>query len=219
MKQSGLWSSLSNHSSLVVMWWSCVSCRWNQKFWLFKLNFTLKVRGQLPPQTIGILAKVFCPSGANLVVLAGTGDELWCGQAQNGVNLKFQVKFDPEVQGRSFHKTIGIVTKVFYTSDPYLVILAWAKSRVIARTNKWYTHTRAQATAISEGQNWPRVTMLTTCMMYDWSPAYTNPWGNDKVTDAGRVMHEARLVNSCLQSGAVITRPNITQYLIQQCSN
>ena len=29
------------------------------------------------------------------------GDELWCGQTQNGVNSDFQVKFDIGGQGRS----------------------------------------------------------------------------------------------------------------------
>ena len=52
----------------------------------------------------GILTKVFCTSGPNLVILAWMGGELWCGQAQNGVNLDFQVKFDLEGQGRSVHK-------------------------------------------------------------------------------------------------------------------
>ena len=38
---------------------------------------------------------------SNLVVLALMGGDLWCGQAQNGVNLAFQVKFDLEGQGQS----------------------------------------------------------------------------------------------------------------------
>ena len=49
--------------------------------------------------------------------------ELWCGQTQNRVHLKFQVKFDLEGQGRSVHKTIGTLTKVFCIIGPNLVIL------------------------------------------------------------------------------------------------
>ena len=79
----------------------------------------------MTPKTIRISTKVFCTSGPNLVVLAGTYNELWCGQAQNGVNVDFQVKFGSEGQGRSLHKNIGILTKVIYTSEPNLVILAW----------------------------------------------------------------------------------------------
>ena len=51
-----------------------------------------------PPQTTGILTKLFLTSGPNLVVLAWTGEELLRGQAQNGVNFDFEVKFDLEVQ-------------------------------------------------------------------------------------------------------------------------
>ena len=77
------------------------------------------------PQTTGILTKVFTTSGPNLVALAWTGDELSRRQAQNGVNFDFEVKFDLEGHGQSPPKTIGILTKVFYTYGPNLVILAW----------------------------------------------------------------------------------------------
>ena len=50
-----------------------------------KLNLTC--HAQSTPKTIGILTKVFCTSGPNLVVLAWTGDELSGGKAQNGVNF------------------------------------------------------------------------------------------------------------------------------------
>ena len=85
-----------------------------------KLNLTCQA--QSTPKTIGILTKVFCTSGPNLVVLACTGDELSRGKAQNGVNFDFEVKFDLESQ--SPPKTIGILTKVFYIYGPNLVILA-----------------------------------------------------------------------------------------------
>ena len=39
-------------------------------------------------------------------------------QAQTGVNFDFEVKFDLEGQGQSTPKTIGILTKVFYTYGP-----------------------------------------------------------------------------------------------------
>ena len=50
----------------------------------FQVKFDLEGQGQLLPKTIGTLTKVFYTSGANLVVIAWTGDELACGQAQNG---------------------------------------------------------------------------------------------------------------------------------------
>ena len=55
----------------------------------FYVKFDLEGQGQLPPKTIGILIKLFCTSGPNLVILAWMGNELWFGQAQNGVNSEF----------------------------------------------------------------------------------------------------------------------------------
>ena len=49
----------------------------------FEVKFDLEGQGQLPPKTIGILTKVFCFSGPNLVILAWTGDKLSCGQASD----------------------------------------------------------------------------------------------------------------------------------------
>ena len=97
------------------------------------------------PKAIKILTKVFCTSGPNLVVLARKGDELSHGQAQNGVNFDFEVKFDLENQGQSPPKTIGILTKVFYTFGPNLAILAWTGPELLRgqasdwRTD-WHTH-------------------------------------------------------------------------------
>ena len=82
---------------------------------LFWKWVNLTCQAQSTPKTIGLLTKVFSTSGPNLVALAWTGDELSRGQAQNGVNFYFEVKFDLKGQGQSPQKTIGILTKVFYT--------------------------------------------------------------------------------------------------------
>ena len=91
----------------------------------FENKFNLTCQAQSNPETIGILIKVFCTSDPNLVVLAWTGEELSHGQAQHGVNFDFEGKFDLEGKGQSPLKTIGILTKVFYTCVSNLVILAW----------------------------------------------------------------------------------------------
>ena len=70
-----------------------------------KLNLTCQALST--PKTIGILTKVFCTSGPNLVLLAWTDDELSRGQAQNGVNFDFKGKFVLEGKGQSPPKTIG----------------------------------------------------------------------------------------------------------------
>ena len=47
-----------------------------------------------------MLTQVFCTFDPNLVILAWTGDELSCREAQNGVTFGFEVKFDLEGQGQ-----------------------------------------------------------------------------------------------------------------------
>ena len=100
------------------------------------------------------------------MVLASIDYELWRGQAQNGVNLAFQVEFDLEDQGQSPPKTIGTLTKLFCTFCPNLVVLAWTRRDLWrGQARGWRTHTQTdthtdrqtQATTIPEGQNWPRV--------------------------------------------------------------
>ena len=78
------------------------------------------------------------------MVLARTSDELSHRQAQNGVNFDFEVKFDLEDEGQLPPKTIGIVTKVFYTYGPNWVLLAWTGdelSRGQARDYRTYGRT------------------------------------------------------------------------------
>ena len=90
----------------------------------FKIENEFEDQDQSIPKLTGILTHVFCTFDPNLVILAWTGDELSCRQAQNGVTFDFEVKFDLEGQGQSLPKTIGILTKVFYIYGPNLVILA-----------------------------------------------------------------------------------------------
>ena len=141
----------------------------NLTYWI---KFDLEGWGQLPPKTIGILTNVFCTSGPNLVILAWMVDELWGGQAQNGITFDFDLKFDLESQGWLPLKTKGTLTKVFCIFGPNLVILAWTSVRVIARTNLnecWViartnlvTDGRTGATTIPGGQNWPWVKTISS---------------------------------------------------------
>ena len=115
----------------------------------FENKFNLTCQAQSTPKTIGILTEVFCTSGLNLVVLAWMGDELSLGQAQNGVNFYFEGKFDLEGEGQSPRKTIGILTKVFYTCVSNLVILAWtglelSRGQASDWHTDWQTHRRRQ---------------------------------------------------------------------------
>ena len=57
-----------------------------------------------------------------------------------GINLDFQVKFYLADHGRSVHKTIGTLTKVFCIFGPNLVILAWKGVKLSRReASDWHT--------------------------------------------------------------------------------
>ena len=62
--------------------WSCGQAQ-NSVNFDFQVKFDLEGQGQSTPKTIGILTKMFCMSGSNLVILAGTSHKLSCGQARD----------------------------------------------------------------------------------------------------------------------------------------
>ena len=106
-----------------------------------------------------------CIFGPNLKILSWIGGEWWHGQAQNMAIFFFEVEFDLEVQDQLTPKTIGILTKVFCSSGPNLVILAWKGDKLSRRQISDYstnrrTHRQTQATTIPEGQNWPWVNTI-----------------------------------------------------------
>ena len=132
----------------------------------YKIGFEIKneIEGQCQsgPKFSGILRVLRCICGPNLEILSWIGGEWWYGQAQNMVIFHFEVKFDLEVQGQLPPKTIRILTKVFCSSGPNLVILAWTCDKLSRGQASDYrthrrTHRQTQATTIPEGQNWPRV--------------------------------------------------------------
>ena len=89
-------------------------------------------------------------------------------QAQNGVNFDFQVQFDLEDHGQSPHKTIGILIKVFYISDPILVILAWTVDELShGQAHDWRTHTHTHTHAGNDNTWRPKLASgkknLSTC--------------------------------------------------------
>ena len=68
------------------------------------------------------------------------GNESWSGQAQNGVNSDFEVKFDLEGQGQLPPKTKGTLNKVFCIFGPNLAILAWTGPELSrGQASDWHT--------------------------------------------------------------------------------
>ena len=94
------------------------------------------------------------------MILAWTGYELSGRQAQNEVTFDFEVKFDLECQGQLPPKTIGILTKVFYTYGPKLVILAWTgdeSSRGQASDYRTHGRTDTQTDAGNDNTRRPKL--------------------------------------------------------------
>ena len=171
----------------------------------FKIKNEIEDQDQSIPQLIGILTQVFCTFDPNLVILVWIGDELSCRQAQNGVTFDFEVKFDLEGQGQSPPKTIGILTKVFYTYGPNLVILVWTGDELSRGQASDYrtdgrTHIQTQATTIPEGQNWPRVeiTASNVTRVFGWRHPYTaryiSPLGAPASATDNALLHSPSLV-------------------------
>ena len=101
---------------------------------------------------------VKCICGPNLEIVSSICGDLSSGQTQNGVNFDFHVKFDLEGQGRSLHKTIGILTKVFYTFAPNLVILAQTVDELsCGQTHDWRTHTHRHTHAGNDNTRRPKL--------------------------------------------------------------
>ena len=91
----------------------------------------------------------------------------------------FEVKFDLEGQSQSPPKTIGILTKVFYTYGANLVILAWTGVELSrGQASDYHTHGRTdtQTDAGNDNTRRPKLasgkngnTYLTTRAGYkDW---------------------------------------------------
>ena len=164
-----MWNRLRFHPFLQVsqIFQRCKSDANKQDF---ENKFNLTCQAQSTPKTIWILTKVFCTSGPNLVVLAWTGDEVSHGQAQNGENFDFEGKFDleghpppppPPPQKKKKKKTIGILTKVFYTSFSNFVILAWTGLELSrGQASDW--HTDGQTDAGNDNTQWPYWPRLKT---------------------------------------------------------
>ena len=141
----------------------------------FEIKNEIEGQGQSSPKFSGILRVLRCIIGPNLGILSWIGGEWWHGQGQNMAIFYFEVKFDLEGQGQSPPKTIGILTKVFYTYGANLVILAWTGvelSRGQASDYRTHGRTDTQTDAGNDNTRRPKLASgknYTRFSVYFWS--------------------------------------------------
>ena len=159
----------------------------------FKIENEIEDQDQSIPKLIGILTQVFCTFCPNLVILAWTGDELSCREAQNGVTFDFEVKFDLEGQGQSPPKTIGILTKVFYTYGPNLVILAWTGDELSrGQASDYRTHGRTD-TQTDAGNDNTRRPKLASGKKKSNPKQVLTMWGKVPTTDTKQFTYKGEI--------------------------
>ena len=113
---------------------------------------------------------VFCTSGPNLLIIEWMDGELWCGQAQNGVNLDFQVKISPQ-NNRDLNQ--GLLHFWSKFGDPSL-----KGSRVIARTRKWLTHRQTHTHTDAGNDNTRKPILASGKNWWSYSPESLNSGQN-----------------------------------------
>ena len=126
----------------------------------FEIQDWIEDQFQSSPKLVGICTVLRCIFVPNLEIVTAIGGELWHGQAQNGVNFDFGVQFDLEGHDQLSHKTIGILTKVFYISGPHLVILAETGDELSrGQARDWRTdgHTHRQTDAGNDNTRRPKL--------------------------------------------------------------
>ena len=103
----------------------------------FEIKNETEDQAQSILKSIGTLTVLGCIFIPNLEILDSIGGDLWYGQTHKlKMEFYFEVTFDLEGQGQSPPKTIGILTKAFYTYGPNLMILTSLNGWwVIVRTN------------------------------------------------------------------------------------
>ena len=119
----------------------------------------------------------------------------WCQ------NPEQMYRFDLEGHGQSPHKTIGILTKVFYTTSPNLVILAWTVDVLLrGQAQGWYTngrtdthtdgHRQRQYPKTKTGLGWKILLMLHSLVTSFYNP----------LQDLARCLSSYRLNKSTVKS-------------------
>ena len=142
-----------------------------------KIKNWIEVQFQSSPKLVGIWTMLRCIFVTNLEIATSIGGELWHGQAQNGVNFDFGVQFD--LEGHHHWSKFGD-----HSLNGWWIIVRTSSWLMDTRTHgHTHIHTHKQATAILEGQNWPRIKISWESCKWNWSswqqnPRHTKKYGN-----------------------------------------
>ena len=105
----------------------------------FKIVKEIEDHSQSSLKLTRILKVMWCIMSPNLEIITSVNGDL--SQAWNVVNFYFQIQFDHKNQDLSTLKRMGILTKVFCTSGPNLMILAWMGEKLPwGQAHDWHTH-------------------------------------------------------------------------------
>ena len=172
VKQSGPWNSLCTRGSMMAVWLLCISSRVKPEKLTFKSNLTLKIKVNYPPPPPHPQPPTPPPPRTPPPTPTPTPPP----PTPTPTPTHHHHPHPPPTHTHT-KKILGILTNVFCTPGPNLVILAWMVLSYGADTLKWgkfrlsswiwpLRSTQMQATTISEGQNWLRV-KTQKCMLGD----------------------------------------------------
>ena len=126
------------------------------------LEIKNKTEGQCQSGTkfTGILTVLRCIFGPNLEILSCIGCQWWHGQAQNMVFFTFKLNLTWKLRVNLPPKTTGIFTKVFGSSGPNLVTLAWTGEKLSRwQASDYRTHRRTQTVAGNDNTRRPKLAL------------------------------------------------------------
>ena len=145
MKQSGLWSSLGIHGSLVVIWWLCISSSGEARKFDFLSQIWPSRSRSIATQNNRALNQCILHLWSKFGDPTSNGWWVMVRTSSKWGKFDFDLKFDLEGQGWLTPKTIGTLTKVFCIFGPNLVILAWTGDELLrgdGRTDRGNDNTR-----------------------------------------------------------------------------
>ena len=173
MKQSGLWSSLGTHDSLVVIWWLCISSSGaTRKFDILYQIWPCRSRS-IVPQNIKYLnqnmlhlwSKFGDPSLNGWWIMMrkiSKWGKFWC------LSWIWPWRSRSITPQNNIDLNQGLLHLWSKFGDPSLNALRVITQKSWGWHTHRHTHRQMQATTIPEGQNWPRLKLQEFSRTWSW---------------------------------------------------